>query len=148
MDIRIGAYGVIVEGGRVLLSHWNEGGRQGWTMPGGGVEDDEHPVETARREIREETGYEVEIGRLLGIDTFVIPAHERIAPSDRPVYAMRIVYRAQVVGGELTHERDGSTDEARWVELTEVPGLDRVELVDIALRLDAETPLDGRLTRR
>lgn len=38
-----------------------------WCLPGGFVNDDEHPRESARRECREEIGAEVEIGDVLGI---------------------------------------------------------------------------------
>lgn len=142
MDIRIAAYGVIIEGERILLAHWNEHGRSGWTLPGGGIEGDEHPVAAARREIFEETGYEASVGRLLGIDTMVIPA-ERRQTGSAPLYALRVVYRARVTGGELRNEVGGSSDEARWFDLADVPNLKRVGLVDIALRLNADEPVDG-----
>lgn len=142
MDIRIAAYGVIIEDGRILLSHWNEHGRSGWTLPGGGIEDAEHPVAAVVREIGEETGYEAEVDRLLGIDTMVVPA-ERRHTGAAPLYAMRVVYRAHVVGGELRNEVGGSSDEARWVPLDEVPRLKRVSLLDLGLRLNAEEPADG-----
>ncbi|MDF2991556.1 MAG: mismatch repair protein MutT [Microbacterium sp.] len=142
MDIRIAAYGVIIEGERILLAHWNEHGRSGWTLPGGGIEGDEHPVVAAKREIFEETGYEASVDRLLGIDTMVIPAERRHTGAD-PLYAMRVVYRATITGGDLRNEVDGSSDEARWFDLAEVPQLKRVALVDVALRLNAVEPADG-----
>jgi 8-oxo-dGTP diphosphatase len=142
MDIRIAAYGVIIRDGRILLAHWNEHGRSGWTLPGGGIEHGEHPVEAAVREIQEETGYDARIDRLLGIDKLIVP-EERRSRGAGPLYALRIVYRASVIGGDLTNEVDGSSDEARWFDLAEVPSLHRVSLLDIALRLNDAEPIDG-----
>lgn len=142
MDIRIAAYGVIIDGGRMLLSHWNAHGRSGWTLPGGGLEGAEHPVDAAIREIREETGYDAAIDRLLGIDRSIIPANRRALGGD-DLYALRIVYRARITGGALQREVDGSSDDARWFRLDEIEGLRRVSLVDIALRLEREEPADG-----
>jgi ADP-ribose pyrophosphatase YjhB (NUDIX family) len=142
MDIRIAAYGVIIREDEILLSHWNEYGRSGWTLPGGGIEGAEHPAAAAKREIFEETGYEASVDRLLGIDTMVVPAAKRHTGAS-PLYAMRVVYRASVLGGELRNEVGGSSDEAKWFPLAEVPRLKRVSLLDIALRLNEAQPADG-----
>lgn len=146
MDIRIAAYAVIIRDGEVLLSHWNQHGRSGWAMPGGGVQGAEHPLETVRREVQEETGYDCDVDRLLGVDTMVVPAAKRHR-ARAPLYAMRIVYRAHVVGGELRNEVDGSSDEAHWFPLGDVPSLQRVGLVDIALGLDRDEPANGAPAR-
>ena len=133
-DTRLAAYAVIVdELGRVLLALWNEGATPLWTLPGGGVELHETPEQGAVRELREETGYDVELGQVLGVDSRVIPVEERISGDDRPLRSLRIVFEARIVGGELTHEIGGTTDEARWVSLAEVGGLPRVPVVDTAL---------------
>jgi 8-oxo-dGTP diphosphatase len=132
MDIRIAAYGVITDRDRILLAHWNENGRSGWTLPGGGIDPGEDPVDAVVREIAEETGYAAEAGDLLGIDSKVIPAENRFDPHAGPLHALRIVYRATIVGGTLANELDGTTDEAAWFPLASIPNR-RVELVDVAL---------------
>ena len=135
MDIRVAAYAVIVEDGRILLAHWSQGGHSGWTLPGGGIDPGEDPADAAVREIAEETGYRAELGDLIGVDSKVIPAENRLSGSGVPLHALRIVYTARVIGGELTDELDGSTDEAAWFALDDIAGLDRVDLVDVGLRM-------------
>jgi ADP-ribose pyrophosphatase YjhB (NUDIX family) len=136
MDIRVAAYAVIIEDDQVLLSHWNENGRSGWSLPGGGIDPGEDPADAAVREIFEETGYHAVLDDLLGIDSHVVAAEQRTRVGAGPLHAIRIVYRAHVVGGELTNEVGGSSDEAKWVPLVEVPQLRRVGLVDIGLGMN------------
>jgi len=132
---RVAAYAIVVESGRVLLPHWLEGPISGWTLPGGGIDPGEDPADAAVREVFEETGYHVVLDELLGIDSIVVPAATRLDPTEGDLHGLRVIYRAHVVGGELRDEADGSTDTAAWFDLDEVAGLDRVELVDIGLRL-------------
>ena len=133
-DTRLAAYAVVTDGGgRVLLALWNEGARKQWTLPGGGLDLHERAEDGVVREVLEETGYHVEVDALLGVDSYVFPAERRQVANGRPMKAFRVLYAAHVVGGELTHEEDGTTDEAAWFPLEEVATLDRVSVVDIAL---------------
>ncbi len=147
---RLGAYAVVVDDqDRLLLALWNEADRALWTLPGGGVELPETVEEGVVRELREETGYDVTLGRLLGVDTIVIPPEERTVPERRRGSAASgWSTRPTVVGGELTAEVDGSTDEARWFPLAEVADLDRVELVDVGAGPAAPRPAERRAARR
>ena len=135
MALRVAAYCIIIEDGKMLLSHWNENGSDGWTLPGGGLDPYEDPADAAVREVFEETGYRAELGELLGIDSHLVAAENRFQGATEPLQALRIVYRARVIGGELTNELDGSTDEAAWFDLAEVATLKRVGLVEVGLKL-------------
>lgn len=135
-DTRVAAYAVIVDGDRILLSWWNgEGhGTPAWSLPGGGVDLPETPAEGAVREVREETGFDVELTGLLAVDSFVVPPEERLLDTDRWNRSLRIVYSARVIGGTLgTLEVDGSTDHAEWVPIASVPDVPRVGIVEVGL---------------
>ena len=119
--------------GRVLMDRTHHRDREVfYWLPGGGLDPGEDPRDTAVREVLEETGYDVVLGELLGIDSLVIPAAERLSgDTSEPLQGLRIVYRAQVVGGDLRHESSGTTDRAAWFDLSDVDMLDRVDLVDV-----------------
>jgi 8-oxo-dGTP pyrophosphatase MutT (NUDIX family) len=143
MDIRVAAYAVIVRDGFILLAHWRAGDYSGWTLPGGGIDPGEDPADAAIREIAEETGYRAQLGDLIGVDSKVIPAEQRISGSGVPLHALRVVYTAEVVDGDLTNEIDGSTDEAAWFALDDVATLDRVDLVDVGIRMSSASKVRG-----
>ncbi|WP_225821340.1 NUDIX hydrolase [Streptomyces naphthomycinicus] len=147
--LRVAAYAVCVRDGRILLARSPApDGTPEWVLPGGGMEHGEDPYDTVRREVTEETGYRIEVTGLLGVDSTRHVLSGGRPPRRTDHHGLRILYEGEVVGGELRYEVGGSTDFAAWQELAAVPGLTRVRLVDVALRLWRERPPHGRLEDR
>lgn len=144
--LRVAAYAVCVRDGQVLLARSpGPDGTPEWVLPGGGMEHGEDPYDTVRREVTEETGYRIRVTGLLGVDStsrvFRGGRLRRLADHQ----GVRILYEGEIAGGELRHEVGGSTDFAAWQDLDALPGLNRVRLVDVALRLWRERPAAGHL---
>ncbi|MEU3250225.1 NUDIX hydrolase [Streptomyces sp. NPDC006997] len=134
--LRVAAYAICVRQGRLLLARSPaDGGGHEWVLPGGGMEHGEDPYDTVRREVAEETGYAIEVTGLLGVHSLRRTLPRRRLRSALDHHGVRLLYEAHVTGGELRPETDGSTDLAAWHDLTAVPALRRVGLVDVGLGL-------------
>ncbi|WP_329117325.1 NUDIX hydrolase [Streptomyces sp. NBC_01465] len=143
-ELRVAAYAVCVRDEQVLLARWVAGdGTKRWTLPGGGMDHAEDPLETVVRELDEETGYTVEPVRLLGIDS-ITRRYPRKLGMFADFHGLRIIYEGKITGGELRPEEGGSTDLAAWHPLAAVDDLQRVELVDVGLELWRDQPPLGR----
>lgn len=144
--LRLAAYGLCLQEDRVLLARYvsPDGSRRHWTLPGGQVEHAEDPYHAVVREVGEETGYQVEVERLLGVDSRT--RHVDWIPGGAELHSVGVFYRVRVSGGRLRHEVDGSTDLADWVPVAQVPRLERAAIIDIALRLEHAQPPDGHVT--
>ncbi len=85
---RIGVFALIFDDeGRILLGHRRD--VDWWNLPGGGMEAGETVDEALCREVREETGLEVEIGQLVGV--YSKPQKQEVV----------LAFRCRVIGGTL-----------------------------------------------
>ena len=133
METRPAAYALIIEQGKILMTRWvpeDPSMAPMWSLPGGGMEPGEQADETALREALEETGYSIAIEDILGVHAGHFPARTGMYGSKLPFCALRIVYRAHIVTGELRHEENGSSDIARWVPIAELDSLRTGSLID------------------
>jgi ADP-ribose pyrophosphatase YjhB (NUDIX family) len=113
---------------RLLLVAHRKGAHRYWLLPGGGVEVGETLVEAARREVREETGLDVEIGRLLIVCDAIEPGGRHLvnlvfagSAAVAPPGATRV---APSVGAEDNPPLDPAIDQVRWVSRDELLGLE------------------------
>lgn len=141
--LRVAAYAVCAAGSELLLARYvsPDGSRRHWTLPGGGVEHGEDPYDAVVREVAEETGYQVAVRRLLGVDSLTLQGSQAGVQRHR----VAIFYRVQVIDGQLRHEADGTTDLAAWVGIQDVPQLERSVVIDTGLALERTRPSDGRV---
>ncbi len=130
---RLAAYAVAVAGGDVLLCLIAPGypGEGRWTLPGGGVEWGEHPEQTLRREVLEETSLEVESASFLGIDSRLLNAYD----GRSELHAVRLLYEVPLEGDPVVREVDGSTVAAAWIPLTDIGAHDTIDLVRAGLAM-------------
>jgi len=115
---------VIRDGGKILMVERRDG--NGLGLPGGHIKQGETAEAAAQREVKEETGLNLEITGFLGT-----------LSGKRPgiwIHAVDIVYEGRVAGGAL---RDSSEGRARWVDLAEVReqvAFDYLEILDKVCR--------------
>jgi 8-oxo-dGTP diphosphatase len=130
--VRLAAYAWCEQDGAVLLTRVADKGPGGglWTLPGGGLDFGEDPLDGATREVLEETGYAVALGALVGVRSAVLEPAETI--SGHRIQAVGILYRGVITGGDLATEFEGSTDAAAWVPLADLDALPSVDLLSWA----------------
>jgi ADP-ribose pyrophosphatase YjhB (NUDIX family) len=117
-------------GGRLLLArraHEPFAGR--WDLPGGFVEEGEHPLDALRREIEEETGLVVEPGEFVGVWMDWYGAGAGV------VSTLNLYWLARVLGGEPAAADD--VTELGWFAPDELPPADEVAFANVPLVLEA-----------
>jgi 8-oxo-dGTP diphosphatase len=121
----VGVGAVILDGRKVLLIRRGSEPLKGqWSLPGGGLETGERLEDGLRREVREETGLEVNILGLAGVYDRIMPD----AQGKAQFHYVLIDYLCAVAGGTL--HAGGDAAEVRWVPEGE---LDALEITALTL---------------
>ncbi|GAB3597032.1 hypothetical protein GCM10027446_24660 [Angustibacter peucedani] len=125
--LRVAAYAVVVVDDQVLLTELAPGTLSPglWTLPGGGIDHGEAPLDAVVREVHEETAH-----RLRDITVYDVGSHrftDRAPGSGRleDFQSVQVIYTAAVEEVREPEVLDvgGSTSRARWVPLDELAEL-------------------------
>lgn len=99
----------VIENEKVLLTKRED--FEVWCLPGGGVEEGESLAEAGIREVKEETGLDVELTRLVGV-------YSRMGGGMQDIHA--VLYAAKPIGGEL-RTQPNETIEVTYFPFDELP---------------------------
>ncbi|HEY6469513.1 MAG TPA: NUDIX domain-containing protein [Candidatus Dormibacteraeota bacterium] len=117
-SIRIRSAVLIWRGGEVLLVRHEKGGHTYWLVPGGGVDPGETMADAGARELREETGYDVEVNRLVLLC-------EAIDPNPGGRHIINAVYSGSIRAGSLAvGAGDKALREAKWLPVAALTTLE------------------------
>ncbi len=89
---KIEVRGAVVRDGKILLIHEKADGK--WALPGGWADIGEAPAEMVAREVREESGFEVRVDKLIGVYDA-----NRIQPLEF-YHAYKLIFLCAITGGE------------------------------------------------
>lgn len=122
------------EQNRILLIHKTDNDL--WALPGGGHDIGESIGDTVVREVREETGYEVELTGIVG--TYTNPKHVMAYDDGEVRQQFSICFSARLAGGQM--RTSSESKEVAWVARDRLSGLD----MHSSMRLRIEHYLEHR----
>jgi 8-oxo-dGTP diphosphatase len=139
--IAVGAF-VFKDGQVLLVRRGKMPGRGKWSIPGGAVELGETLRDAVAREVREETGVDIEVGPLaLILEPVVRDENEKIQ-----FHYVIVDFSARWLAGEPHGETD--VLEARWAKFAELDDLETTPGLAVAAKRAWETAGDwGHLSK-
>lgn len=108
---------VLNNSGRILLIKRTD--NEYWSIPGGSMGPGESIAETVVREVREETGIEARVEKLLGV--YSNPRHVSVYDDGEVRQQFSVCFLCRAVAGDLGTSKESS--DVRFVELAETEEL-------------------------
>lgn len=124
----VGSSAVVADtGGRILLQRRSDSGN--WALPGGAMDIGETFAQSAIREVKEETGFDVRIDRIIGI--YSDPAHVFAYDDGEVRQEFSICLACRIVGGKLLVSSESTAVE--FFPVTDLPDLQMHESIRIRI---------------
>jgi ADP-ribose pyrophosphatase YjhB (NUDIX family) len=120
--------------GRVLMVHRTDNDL--WSIPGGAMDLGESIADAAVREVKEETGVDVEVVGMVGI--YTNPRHVMAYDDGEVRQQFSVCFTTRLLGGQLRPSSE--TSEVRFVDRADLDGLN----VHPSIRLRVQHYLEGR----
>ena len=130
---RPAVYGIVIENGEILMPKQF---KSKYDLPGGGVDIGEDLEKAVVREVKEETGIDVEVIKLAGFKTSIFySAHDK--SGGKAYHSLLFYFLCKKVGGELS--TDGfDEEEQHYAELAEWVPIDRLDDLDMPSTVDCK----------
>lgn len=110
---------LIQDGEKILLQNRVKKDWKGYTLPGGHVEAGESFVDAVKREMKEETGLNIQNPKLVGIKQFPFKNEEGV-----DCRYIVLLFKAEEFEGEVVSSSEG---EMKWVRYDQLSSMDTVD---------------------
>jgi 8-oxo-dGTP pyrophosphatase MutT (NUDIX family) len=132
LSFRPAVYAIIEHDGKLLLIRSRHGGK--YYLPGGGIELGERMEIALKRELREETGLEVEVQRCVHFQEEFF----YYDPLDKAMHSFLFYYRCRPITTELLQDAlvdDDDAEQPRWIDVQHLCAHDFQNHGEMILRL-------------
>jgi ADP-ribose pyrophosphatase YjhB (NUDIX family) len=108
-QLRVRVCGICIQEDKLLLVNLKNVTKGGdlWCPPGGGMHFGESAPETLKREFREETGLEIEVGEMLFVNEFI----------GNSLHAVELFFEVKIISGKLQKGHDPELEEQVLAEV-------------------------------
>lgn len=137
MDVHVVCGALIEKDGKILLVQEGKKSAYGlWNVPAGKLDPPESLIDCAIREIKEETGFDVNLDGLIGVYQYFAAVKNAMT--------IRFQFKASIISGTLKAQ-EGEILDAKWFTPKEILAMDDSKLRSPVVKASVRDYLAGKL---